>query len=45
MLYYIILALFHVALSLLDYFNVALLDVARFDAALSTVTLLNFVLF
>ena len=38
-------ALFHVALLILDDFNVTLFDVALFDAALSTVALLNVVLF
>ena len=38
-------ALFYVALLMLDYFNVALFDVALFDVALPTVAPLNIVLF
>ena len=45
MLYYNTVALFHVALLISDYFNVALFDVALIDAALLTVALLNVVLF
>ena len=45
MLYYINIALFYVALLILDYFNVPLLDVAPFDAAKFIVALLDFVLF
>ena len=37
--------LLFVALSMLDYFNVALFDVALFDAALFTATVLNVALF
>ena len=44
-LYCINIALFYVALLMLDYFNVALFDVALFYAALLTVVLLNFVPF
>ena len=44
MLYCINVALFYVALLILDDFNVTLFDVALFDAAVSTVALLNVVL-
>ena len=41
MLHYVNLALFYVALLMLDYFDAALVDVALFDVALFTATLLN----
>ena len=41
MLHYVNLALFYVALLMLDYFDPALVDVALFDVALFTATLLN----
>ena len=42
MLYYINIALFYVTLLMLDFFNVALSDVALFGAALFTVTLFRY---
>ena len=45
MLHYVNVALFYVAILMLDHFNVALFDVALFDAALSTFALLNLGLF